>query len=42
MNSGVEQAKKAMDSIGAVQTLVENFPMKLLSLGELKFATSFD
>ena len=42
MNSGVEQAKKAIDSIGAVQTLVENFPMKILSLGDLKFATSFD
>lgn len=42
MNSGVEQAKKAIDSIGAVQTLVENFPMKIFSLGDLKFATSFD
>lgn len=29
-------------SIGAMQTLVENFPMSLFSFGNLQFATSFD
>lgn len=29
-------------SIGAMQTLVENFPMNFISLGDLKFTTSFD
>lgn len=29
-------------TIGAVQTLVENFPMNLISFGDLNFSTSFD
>ena len=35
-------AKNLFNEIGAMQTLVENFPMSLISFGELKFATSFD
>lgn len=38
----VDRTKNMLDSIGAMQTLVENFPMKLLSFGDMKFATSFD
>lgn len=30
------------NEIGAIQTLIENFPMSLISFGDLKFATSFD
>lgn len=30
------------NSIGAIQTLVENFPMNFISFGDFKFATSFD
>ena len=29
-------------SIGAIQTLIENFPMNFISFGDFKFATSFD
>lgn len=35
-------AKNLFNEIGAIQTLVENFPMSLISFGDLKFATSFD
>ena len=34
--------KNMFNSIGAVQTLVENFPMSLLSFSDHKFGTSFD
>ena len=30
------------NEIGAMQTLVENFPMSLISFGNLNFSTSFD
>lgn len=35
-------ANSMFASIGAVQTLVENFPMNLISFGDMKFSTSFD
>ena len=38
----VDRTKNMINSLGAIQTLVENFPMKLISFGDLKFATSFD
>lgn len=38
----IDRTKNMLNSIGAMQTLVENFPMKLLSFGDMKFATSFD
>ena len=31
-----------LNEIGAIQTLVENFPMSLISFGNLNFSTSFD
>ena len=37
-----DAANKMFSAIGAVQTLVENFPMKFISLGDNKFSTSFD
>lgn len=38
----VDKTKNMIGSIGAMQTLVENFPMKFISLDDLKFSTSFD
>lgn len=38
----VDRTKNMLNSIGAMQTLVENFPMKLLSLDDMKFTASFD
>ena len=37
-----DSVNNMLSSIGAMQTLAENFPMKLISLGDLQFATSFD
>ena len=37
-----DAANNMFSSIGAVQTLVENFPMSFSYLGEGKFSTSFD
>lgn len=37
-----EAANGMFASIGAIQTLVENFPMNFISFKELKFSTSFD
>jgi hypothetical protein len=37
-----DSANSMFASIGAVQTLVENFPMNLISFGDMKFSTSFD
>lgn len=37
-----DSANSMFASIGAVQTLVENFPMNLISFGDFKFSTSFD
>ena len=37
-----DSANSMFASIGAIQTLVENFPMNLISFGDMKFATSFD
>jgi hypothetical protein len=43
MASKVQDAANNMFStIGAIQTLVENFPMNLISFGDFKFSTSFD
>ena len=43
MGQNVKNAANGMFStIGAVQTLVENFPMNLTSSGDLNFSTSFD
>lgn len=38
----VNSAKNMLDSIGAVQTLVENFPMSLLSFNNNEIGSSFD
>lgn len=38
----VDKTKNMISSIGAMQTLVENFPMNFISVGDLKFSTSFD
>lgn len=38
----VDSAKNMFSTIGAIQTLVENFPMNFISFGDLKFASSFD
>ena len=38
----VDKTKNMISSIGAMQTLVENFPMSFISAGDLKFSTSFD
>jgi hypothetical protein len=37
-----DSANSMFASIGAVQTLVENFPMNLISFKNFKFSTSFD
>lgn len=37
-----DKVNNMFSSIGAIQTLVENFPMSLFSFGKLEFATSFD
>ena len=37
-----DKVNNMFSSIGAIQTLVENFPMSLFSFGKLDFATSFD
>ena len=37
-----DKTKNMLSSIGAMQTLVENFPMSLISFGDLNFAASFD
>lgn len=37
-----DKANSMFASIGAVQTLVENFPMNFISFGNLNFSTSFD
>lgn len=37
-----DAANNMFSSIGAIQTLVENFPMNLITFKDLKFATSFD
>lgn len=43
MAGNIKNATNDMFStIGAVQTLVENFPMNLISFGDLNFSTSFD
>lgn len=43
MASKAQDAANSMFStIGAIQTLVENFPMNLISFGDFKFSTSFD
>lgn len=38
----VDKTKDMIGSIGAMQTLVENFPMNFISVGDLNFSTSFD
>ena len=38
----VDSTKNMFSSIGAIQTLVENFPMSFMSFGDFKFRTSFD
>lgn len=38
----VDKTKNMIGSIGAMQTLVENFPMNFISVGDLNFSTSFD
>jgi hypothetical protein len=38
----IDKTKDAINSIGAMQTLVENFPMHLISLDNLQFSASFD
>lgn len=43
MAGNIKNATNDMFStIGAIQTLVENFPMNLISFGDLNFSTSFD
>lgn len=43
MASKVSDAANSMFStVGAIQTLVENFPMNLISFGNFNFSTSFD
>ena len=37
-----DEANSIFSSIGAIQTLIENFPMNLISFGGAKFASSFD
>ena len=37
-----DSANSMFASIGAIQTLVENFPMNLISFTDFKFSTSFD
>jgi hypothetical protein len=37
-----DQVNDMIGTIGAMQTLLENFPMNLFSFGDLQFATSFD
>lgn len=37
-----DQTNEMFNTLGAVQTLVENFPMSLFSFGKLKFGSSFD
>ena len=37
-----DKANTMFGSLAAVQTLVENFPMNLISFGDLKYYTSFD
>lgn len=38
----IDRTKNMFNSIGAMQTLVENFPLNLISFGDLEFTTSFD
>ena len=38
----IDRTKNMLNSIGAMQTLVENFPMNLISFGDGNFSTSFD
>lgn len=38
----VDSAKNMINSIGAIQTLVENFPMSLFSFRDIKLGCSFD
>lgn len=42
MASMYDKTKDMIGSIGALQTLTEQFPMKLLSLGDYNFSSSFD
>lgn len=42
IGKAVDKVNNMFTSIGAMQTLVENFPMSLFSFGDLKFSTSFD
>lgn len=37
-----DKANSMFASVGAVQTLVENFPMNLISFGNLNYSSSFD
>lgn len=37
-----DSVNNMVNEIGAIQTLIENFPMSFLNLGDLKFSTSFD
>ena len=41
-NKVIDKAKNMFSSIGAMQTVLENFPMSLMSWGDLKFNVSFD
>lgn len=41
-NKVIDRAKNMFSSIGAMQTILENFPMHLMSWGDLKFNVSFD
>lgn len=38
----IDSTKNMLSNLGAIQTLVENFPMHFISLDDLKFSTSFD
>ena len=42
MSSVIDKTKNMFGAIGAMQTLVEKFPMNFFSLDDLNFSTSFD
>lgn len=42
MGKVVDKTKDMFNSIGAMQTLAENFPMNLVSFGDMNFSMSFD
>lgn len=41
-NNIIDKTKNTLNYIGAIQTLVENFPMNLISFSGNEFSTSFD